>query len=307
MTNPGHSSAEPGSAWGNEARLDRLRTEAHLSHVALRADDPEALAHFYEESMGFERHDPAPDGALRIGWGRGHYVLELREGRRGVDHFGLEYPRPGGLDEILRRCDEHGIEHHRREGDDAKPESIVVHDPDGNEIELHGRVDRSGERNADPGRRPVRVQHITFASPQMAAFVRFYTEVLDFRVSDHMGEVFTWLRSDREHHSVAVVAGPEADLDHYSYDVDSWPDFKTWCDELAIRNTPIAWGPGRHGPGNNLFVIFYDAAGYRVELSAEMEHYWDDLSDQEPRDWAPGAKTVNLWGPVPSWRKDVTI
>jgi catechol 2,3-dioxygenase-like lactoylglutathione lyase family enzyme len=118
-----------------------------------------------------------------------------------------------------------------------------------------------------------------------------------------VGEIFTWLRSDHEHHSLAVVGSEHAGLDHYSFDVNCWDDLKTWCDELATKGQLIGWGPGRHGPGNNLFVIFTDPAGHRVELSAEMERYWDDRADQEPRRWQPKPETVNLWGPVPSWRK----
>jgi hypothetical protein len=121
-----------------------------------------------------------------------------------------------------------------------------------------------------------------------------------------MGGVFTWLRSDRAHHTVAIVAAAERRLDHYSYDVDGWADFKTWCDELAARDVRVTWGPGRHGPGNNLFIMFSDPAGFRVELSAEMERFWDDRARYEPRDWTPAPETVNLWGPAPSWRDEVT-
>jgi catechol 2,3-dioxygenase len=179
---------------------------------------------------------------------------------------------------------------------------LAFRDPDGHRVEAHGPVDRSGEHAADPGRRPVRIHHVTLASPALAEQVAFYEQVLGFRVSDRMGEVFAWLRCNQEHHTVAVVEADEAGLDHYAYEIDSWASVKTWCDELAARDVPLQWGPGRHGPGNNVFVMFDDLDGNRVELSCEMERYWDDRAQCEPRDWAPGAKTVNLWGPVPAWR-----
>jgi len=34
----------------------------------------------------------------------------------------------------------------------------------------------------------------------------------------------------------------------------------------------VKWGPGRHGPGNNLFVFIHDLDGNWVEVSAELEH-----------------------------------
>jgi catechol 2,3-dioxygenase len=42
-------------------------------------------------------------------------------------------------------------------------------------------------------------------------------------------------------------------------------------------------GPGRHGPGNNLFVFFDDPSGNHIELSAEMERFHDDLVDYPVR------------------------
>ena len=42
-------------------------------------------------------------------------------------------------------------------------------------------------------------------------------------------------------------------------------------DHLASLDVKIAWDPGRHGPGNNLFFIINDTDGNWVELSAELE------------------------------------
>ena len=58
-------------------------------------------------------------------------------------------------------------------------------------------------------------------------------------------------------------------------------------------------GPGRHGPGNNLFFMFKDPHGDPVELSAEIE-VMD--RDTPPRTWPHTEKTLNLWGP--GWIRD---
>jgi catechol-2,3-dioxygenase len=264
----------------------------HLAHLALRVKDVEALARYYETAIGLTRHETLTDGRVRLGWGIGHHALELVPGAMGLDHFAFEVPDESELQALATRL-----------AGSWENDAFVTSDPDGNRVLFMGRLDRSGERTADSGRRPVRVQHITLGSPQRGAMVDFYAERVGFRVSDHMGDEFTWLRSDNEHHSLAVVNSAEPGLDHYSYDVNCWADFKTWCDELATKGQQISWGPGRHGPGNNLFVIFLDPAGHRVELSAEMERYRDDRSQQEPRRWEPKPETVNLWGPTPTWRQ----
>jgi len=66
---------------------------------------------------------------------------------------------------------------------------------------------------------------------------------------------------------------------------------------------PVLWGPGRHGPGGNLFVFFDDLDGNHIELSAEMERFFDDRAHYEARTWNAGPSTINLWGgQLPRWR-----
>jgi catechol 2,3-dioxygenase len=280
--------------------LDGNMTRAALSHIGLAVDDPVEAAAYYARTLGLAVSETLADGTIRLGWGRGFHALELA--RDGGLHFGLELPDEATLAAFESRLQAHGVPVARGEVAGDHPPVLAFRDPDGHRIEAHGAVDRSGEHAADPGRRPVRIHHVTLASPAIAEQVAFYENVLGFRISDRMGEVFTWLRCNEEHHTVAVVAADVPALDHYAYEIDSWASLRTWCDELAARDVSLQWGPGRHGPGNNLFVMFDDLDGNRVELSCEMERYWDDRAQYAPRDWAPGAKTVNLWGPVPAWR-----
>jgi len=55
----------------------------------------------------------------------------------------------------------------------------------------------------------------------------------------------------------------------------------------------LSWGPGRHGPGNNLFFMIPDADGNMVELSAEIELMDKDMP---ARLWPHEPHTLNLWG-----------
>jgi catechol 2,3-dioxygenase-like lactoylglutathione lyase family enzyme len=276
---------------------------ASVSHVGLAVPDPGAIARFYQEVLGL--HAVGGDtNPVRLGMGLGDHALELIEGD-GLDHFGLELADEGALERLLRQLEVLGVATEPRQAAGAHPDAVALRDPDEHLIELHGPVDRSGEHVADPGRRPVRLHHVTFGSPDVARMVEFYVSVLGFRVSDRMGEVFVWMRSNREHHSVAVVKADEACLDHYCFEIADWAAMKTWCDELAVHDVPITWGPGRHGPGNNLFIMFDDPAANRIELSCEMERYWDNSAEYTPRQWHPGLKTINLWGVAPSWRDRV--
>lgn len=281
----------------------RLR-KTTLSHVALRSEHVARMVEFYEDVLGLRVHEPLAQGGARLGWGSGHHVLDLLPGEVGLDHYALEVRDAGGPDGVAARLQAVGARPEHRPAEGAHPEAIAVRDPDGNVVELHGRVDRSGEHAADPGRRPVRVQHVTLATRAMDEMVRFYADGLGFEIADRMEDTFTWLRCDAYHHTVAVVMsrGTGA-LDHYSYDVEGWADFKTWCDRLGAARVPVCWGPARHGPGNNLFIMFQDPDGNRIELSAEMERFWDRTASYQARVWADDPWTINVWGGVgPEWR-----
>jgi catechol 2,3-dioxygenase len=275
---------------------------ARLSHLALAVPDVEAARRFYEDVVGLVA--VGSDGVVRLGFGAGDYLLELREGN-GIDRFGLEIPDAAEMDRVLALLGDASVEveEGERHGGGA---GFSFLDPDGHRVLLHGPIDRSGEAGGEPGRRPLRMHHVTLSTPEPLDLAAFYTR-LGFLVSDRMGEEFAWLRCNREHHTLAIVAGPPGGLDHYCFEVSGWEDLKTWCDELAVRGVPLTWGPGRHGPGNNLFIMFDDPAGVHIELSCEMERFWDDRAEYPPpRNWEPVPGTLNLWGVVPAMRESVT-
>ena len=304
MERPARRILEGGTADGT------LRDTA-TSHVGFRVPDVAATADFYARILGLQLQGDLPGGGLRLGWGTGHHVLDLLPGEQGLDHFGFEVRDRDGVAGIRTRLTEAGLQVSDLDpsfvDDGLSDESgVVVTDPDGNTVHFHGPVRRSGEHAADPGRRPIKYQHITLATTDVAALVTFYAGQVGFRMSDQLQDGrFAWMRSNRDHHTLAAVeTGVSGDVDHYSYDLAEWEDFKAWCDRLTELDVPVAWGPGRHGPGNNLFIFFDDPAGNHIELSAEMEKFHDDRVEYVARHWQPVPKSVNLWGgQLPSWRK----
>jgi catechol 2,3-dioxygenase len=273
-----------------------------LSYVSLGVADPAESSRFYREVMGLLEVGEKGDRLL-LGHGTGHHYLELRPGD-GVHHFGLEL-RGDDLRGLARRLRGRGV---GLESAAGNSEEVWVRDPDGNLLTVHGPIDRSGQIVADGAGRPQRADHITFGSPDVEAMVDFYVNALGFKVSDRMEDDFVWMRGDRHHHTVAVVRSPEPELDHYSVEICSWENIKTWCDRFAALGVPVAWGPGRHGPGNNLFVFVDDPDGRHIELSTEMEQFHDDLVDYgvASRVWRRSSAPANLWGPLPTWREVIT-
>jgi catechol 2,3-dioxygenase len=277
-----------------------------ISHVAFGSADVPAAVAFYREVFGFQECEPlAGDSSRRLGHGIGHHALELRPGS-GLQHFGMEI-RNAALVDVQAHLTDMGVPATAECDGDGALVALWVTDPDGNAVQLHGAIDRSGERGTDGGPRPQRVDHITFGSPQVETMVAFYTDVLGLRLSDRMEDDFVWMRGDHHHHDVAIVRAPKPALDHFSFEICSWANVRTWCDRFATMGVTVAWGPGRHGPGNNLFVFVDDPDGRHVELSCEMEVFWDDHASyaRDARVWSRSGSIGNLWGPLPTWRESV--
>ena len=81
-------------------------------------------------------------------------------------------------------------------------------------------------------------------------------------------------------------------IDHHCYEAGDWNFVKNWCDHFASHNIQLMWGPGRHGPGNNLFVFIEDIDGNWIEISAELE----TVHGRPVKNWPQEERTLNLWG-----------
>lgn len=85
----------------------------------------------------------------------------------------------------------------------------------------------------------------------------------------------------------------QARLDHHCYETTDWNKIRDWGDHMASQHVPIQWGPGRHGPGNNLFLFVHDPDGNWVEISAELETV---EHDRPVGRWPHEQRTLNSWG-----------
>ncbi len=183
------------------------------------------------------------------------------------------------------------------------PSAFEIVDPDGRRLVFCAapvKVSANLPDDADPDTLPLpgRLQHFVSASTQTNNMLDFYRDVLGFMESDRVvdtdGDLSSaFLRSDAEHHSIAVFRAPHAGPDHHAYEMPNWNAIRDWADHCGDLEIPIWWGPGRHGVGNNLFFMIEDPDGYKVEFSSELELM---TADQAYREWPHGPRALNLWG-----------
>jgi catechol-2,3-dioxygenase len=144
-----------------------------------------------------------------------------------------------------------------------------------------------------------RFGHVNIATRDRAESQRFLCDVLGFRISDTLGTGIRWLRCDRDHHGIALRQAAENTLHHYAFELENWSAIERYCDGLALLEKHLIWGPGRHGPGRNLYTYTPDPEGAIVEGYADLLTMGDE-ANYVPIDWdARGAGALNLWGPPP--------
>jgi catechol 2,3-dioxygenase-like lactoylglutathione lyase family enzyme len=265
---------------------------ARLHHLRRDSDNPERLAAFYGELLG-DKVTQLPGGEWLVA-GRERRMLVGRGAKGAVPYYALEMQDAAHLDAYRRSLREQGIALEKSPSSLFGAEACAVADPDGRRVVFGLAVD--SHTDAAEGL-SARLQHFVCASHQPARMLEFYRDRLGMVESDRVleGEELSafFLRSDPEHHSFAAFRAPESRADHHCYETSSWNDIRDWGDRMAALRIPLWWGPGRHGPGNNLFFMIEDPDGHKVEFSAELERLPQDTAY---RTWPHEQRTLNLWG-----------
>lgn len=270
--------------------LSALRP-ANLHHVAITSEQPTALAEFYGKVLDCPIREIAP-GTFDV-HGAERRILIERGTKNTLQFAGFAFPDKARLARYRDEIAANGINSRPSPTPLFEDGAFAVDLPDGPQF-VFG-VPR--EKASAPDRMSGRLQHVVVASDRVAEMVGF-AEKLGFLVSDRVfdtdhDQTAVFLRSDTEHHSFAVFRARARRLDHYAFETKSWNDIRDWADYLATHKIPISWGPGRHGPGNNLFMMLTDPDGNALELSAEIEH----MAEEQPtREWPHEQRTLNLWG-----------
>ncbi len=319
----------------SDQQIQKVKVK-HLARVGLWSTDVVTQARFYCQVLGLDlratsevmaNHDPEMGEAnMFLGLGEEQYCLGLYNDTRpttgsgrnpvrytSLHHLTFEVSTAAELAALAARLNLSDVEFTLGTSNDGldMSDSLWFNDPDGNSIEIAVASDDlllpSATITSPRGRRnvlrPFGIQNIALYTPRLDMMVEFYTEALGFDISDWLLRERAWLRCNHNHHTLLFIQG-ESGVDHVSYNVADGVELLRWADYLSKYQMPILWGPGRHGAGNDLFLRFADPEGIHIELSAEMQQYYDEDVTIPPRLWHTRVMALNLWGAMPSWVRE---
>ena len=269
-----------------------------IDHVCLRVADVDAAARRWAVQFGLVERERS-SGRARLACDYESYSLELVAGDRpGADHAAYELARGFALEDAAAHLDALGVEHRIADG------AVHLRDPDGMGVELVPY--RPAQDPRPPVARstttlgafhPRKLGHVNSLTGDLAGMTAFYCDVLGMKLSDRLGDEGAWLHINADHHTVALVGKGYGHFHHLAFELTDWGEFRVALDHLAQHGRWLAWGPLRHGLGQNLaaYVRIPEEECF-VELYADMEQL---EAGHRTRDWPDDAHSSNTWGILP--------
>ena len=142
---------------------------------------------------------------------------------------------------------------------------------------------------------PIRIRklgHIVIQVRNLERSIRFYTEVLNLRVSDQATAGGVFMTGLGDHHTIGLFSsdGDNAEipskgavrLHHFAMQVGSMDELFEIRAYLKERGVPIVW-EGRRAMGGHTSVEFLDPDGYHLEVYCDMDQLGPNTRSR-PRD-----------------------
>ena len=142
---------------------------------------------------------------------------------------------------------------------------------------------------------PIQLTHAVINSTDVEASERYAVEKLGFKVSDRTAHM-RFIRCNRKHHALAYAKSEFASLNHIAFEMHDMDAVMRGIGRLRDAGHEPVWGPGRHGPGNNVFGYFIAPYGGIVEYTAEVSEVDENYKVGTPEDWKWPPGRIDHWG-----------
>ncbi len=277
-----------------------------LGHVVLNVTDVARSAAFYEEIMGLQRVPSLHENLALFRCSDRHQDLVLVQASTpGLKRIGWQMESPKALAAVREALSGLGLPIITISNEERKTFGLgeafrSVEPTTGTVFEFYVDVD-AADRPFEPSHTKItRLGHIVIYSAERLATERFLIDHLNFRVSDRVDGMVTFMRCfpNPLHHSFGVGQAAQPGLNHVMFMVSEIDDIGRALNRVKANGVPIVFGPGRHPPSGSVFLYFLDPDGMTVEYSFGMEEF-PEVAPREPRDLPPKIESLDYWGGTP--------
>ena len=272
-----------------------------LRSVDLDTPDIAVSEKFYIDVWGLEvvtRH--AGVTYLRASGGD-HHVIALRQGERPeLRAITFRLASENDFDTIASKAAANGAALHGAPAQNNGPDGGMIMSmtsPGGAVLRfVHG--DHKHAETRPSANRPTRLAHVNINSTDVDGLASFYERGLGFRLTDR-SKLMAFVRCNSDHHAIVIAEANVNGLNHVAFQMQDIEAVMRGSGRLVDAGFPIAWGVGRHGPGDNVFAYFIDPVGTVIEYTTEVLQVDDSYVVRGPSDWVWPPGRTDHWGIAP--------
>lgn len=280
--------------------MQDFRPVSFIRHIGLAVPNYRQARDFYSDLWGLEV--VAQDDGITFLGAAGdseQYCVRLREdARKGIDLVSFSAPDTAAVDQLAERLGADGIRIDREPGTLDTPGGgygVRFFDPDGVLLEVSAAVAAKASRElAEREAIPKNFSHMVINTPNLETMQAFYEKYLGLRLTDWLGSVLCFLRSNSQHHIMGLGRGKHTAVNHISFEMRGIDEYLRGSGRMMRAGHDVLWGPGRHTAGDNTFCYFLDPDGNVAEYTTALEVVDDD--NHEPRVYGFEPEVQDQWG-----------
>jgi 2,3-dihydroxy-p-cumate/2,3-dihydroxybenzoate 3,4-dioxygenase len=273
-----------------------------LGYVVLNVSDVERSTRFYRDIWGLQESGTAADGSRFLTCSSDHHNLILCKGEPGLKRVGWQLESELEFERLTGALSANGLTF--AEVSYAECASLgqgrsirFVDSYTGATHEYYVEMVQSQKTWTPTVANIQRLGHLVLRAPKFEEAVRFYTEVLNFKLSDRIGDRVAFMRCfpNRFHHSIGLSNLRGFGIHHFNFMVSEIDDIGKAIWRCNKNDVPIVRGPGRHPPSDSVFFYVLDPDGITVEYSFEMEEF-PEHGARPARELPFGPESIDYWG-----------
>src|SRR6266566_1256274 len=144
--------------------------------------------------------------------------------------------------------------------------------------------------------RPRKIAHVNLNARDFDASLAFFTTVLGFRLVDEDAPLWFLHCANRDHCSIVLAKTGLPTLNHIAFEMPDCDSVMRGIGRMKDAGYPVEWGPGRHGPGNNVFAYFCGPDEVPLEYAAEILQIDDTYQPRSSAHWKYTPGRSDQWG-----------
>ena len=278
-----------------------------LGYVALNVTDLARSSVFYRDTLGLQPVESDQTGAgeplfFRCDWDH-HNIMLFQGAKPGLKRIGFEMESPAELERLFTLLKSKNLDVREVPAAECarfhQGRSIRLAEPlTGATFEFYEHMRAFGGQPYVPTVAKIqRLGHVVLRTPHYAEAIAFFTEVLNFQISDAIEDAVTFTRCfpNPFHHSLGIGNGKARGLHHVNFMVTEVDDIGRAIWRFNKEQVPIVNGPGRHPPSGSMFLYFLDPDGLTLEYSFGMEEF-PETGARKHRVLEPIRASFDYWG-----------